>query len=78
MLTSAIESETGRLAQIADPVDRFNAARDFRETLAAGERAARELEKAAVAELKAAHSWRAVGELIGVSGSRAEQIAKGR
>ncbi|MDX2528023.1 hypothetical protein [Streptomyces europaeiscabiei] len=77
-LTSAIESETGRLAQIVDPVERFHAARKFREALAAGDRAAKAMERNAVNELKQERPWREVGDLLGVSGSRAEQIAKGR
>lgn len=77
-LTSTIESETGRLAQIANPVERFHAVREFRQALAAGERAAKEIEQVAVGELKEDRPWREVGELLGVSGSRAEQIAKGR
>lgn len=77
-LTSAIEAETGRLAAIPNPVERFQAVREFREALAVGDRIARELEKAAVNELKEGRSWREAGDLLGVSGSRAEQIAKGR
>lgn len=77
-LTSVIESETGRLAEIANPVERFHAARQFREVIAAGDQTARDLERAAVNELKEGRPWREVGELLGVSGSRAEQIAKGR
>jgi hypothetical protein len=77
-LTLTIESETGRLAQISDPAERFHAARHFRELLAAGDALAREMERAAVNELKEGRAWRAVGELLGVTGSRAEQIAKGR
>jgi DNA-binding transcriptional regulator YiaG len=46
-LTSLIESETGRLAQISDAVERFHAAREYREALAAGDRKCRELEQAA-------------------------------
>ncbi|RSS59813.1 hypothetical protein [Streptomyces sp. WAC01280] len=77
-LTSTIESETGRLAQIDDPVERFRAARDFRDVIAVGDAAAREIERVAVGQLKEGRPWRAVGELLGISGSRAEQIAKGR
>ncbi|GHH87873.1 hypothetical protein [Streptomyces capitiformicae] len=77
-LTSAIESETGRLAQITNPVERFHAIREFREVVAAGERTGRDLEKDAVNELKEGRPWREVGEMLGMSGSRAEQIAKGR
>lgn len=77
-LTSAIESETGRLAAISDPVERFHAVREFRQDLANGDRRGKDLEQAVVSELKEGRPWREVGELLGVSGSRAEQIAKGR
>jgi hypothetical protein len=77
-LTSAIESEMGRLAQITDPVERFHAVREYRQDLARGDRRGKELEQAVVSELKEGRPWREVGELLGVSGSRAEQIAKGR
>jgi hypothetical protein len=77
-LTSAIESETGRLASIEDLVERFRAVREFRDAMAHGDRIGRQIEKAIVAELKTGRPWREVGELLGVSGSRAEQIAKGR
>ncbi|MBB5932341.1 hypothetical protein [Streptomyces echinatus] len=77
-LTSAIESETGRLAQIPDAVERFHAARKLREILTAANRQTQEVERGAVSELKEGRPWRVVGELLGVSGSRAEQIAKGR
>lgn len=77
-LTSTIESETGRLAQIPDAVERFHAARALREALTAANRRTLEIEREAVSELKEGRAWREVGELLGVSGSRAEQIARGR
>lgn len=77
-LTAAIESETGQIARIEDLVERFRAVRLFREDMADGDRIGRDMEKAIVAELKEGRPWREVGELLGVSGSRAEQIAKGR
>jgi hypothetical protein len=77
-LTSAIESETGRITSIDDLLERFREVRKFREAMAAGDRIGRELEQTIVAELKHGRAWREVGELLGVSGSRAEQIAKGR
>lgn len=77
-LTSTIESETGRLAQIPDAVERFHAARELREALTVGDRKVRDLERDAVCELKEGRPWREVGELLGMSGSRAEQIARGR
>lgn len=77
-LTSAIESETGRLAQITDAAERFHATRKLREELIAVDRRFQEIERAAVVELKEGRPWREVGELLGVSGSRAEQIARDR
>lgn len=77
-LTSAIESETGRITGIDDLLERFREVREFREKMAAGDRIGRKMEQAIVAELKQGRAWREVGELLGVSGSRAEQIAKGR
>lgn len=77
-LTSAIESETGRISNIEDLVERFRAVRLFREDMADGDRIGREMEQAIVTELKEGRPWREVGELLGMSGSRAEQIAKGR
>ena len=77
-LISTIEAETERLSQIADPADRFRAVRNFRESLAAGERTALAMEKAAVLELKENHPWRVVGEILGMSGARAQQIASDR
>lgn len=77
-LTSTIESETDRLTQIPDAIERFHAARELRKVLTVGDRKARELERDAVCELKPGRAWREVGELLGMSGSRAEQIARGR
>jgi hypothetical protein len=77
-LTSAIESETARITGIEDAVERFREVREFRAAMADGDRIGREMERAIVAELKQGRPWREVGELLGVSGSRAEQIAKGR
>ncbi|MFE9738845.1 hypothetical protein [Streptomyces sp. NPDC006477] len=78
-LTSRITAETERLGQIDDLVDRFRGVRDFREKLAAGERTALAMQKAIVLELKTPdRPWRVVGEMLGVSGSRAQQIAAGK
>jgi hypothetical protein len=46
--------------------------------MADGDRTGKAMERAVVNELKQDRPWREVGELLGVSGSRAEQIAKGR
>jgi hypothetical protein len=77
-LASTIAAEAGQIAEIVDPVERFHAVREFRQALTAGDRHGKAIEQAIVNELKQDRPWREVGEMLGVSGSRAEQIAKGR
>lgn len=77
-LTSAIESEATRIEEIVDLVARFHAIREFRHSVAEGDRVGRSMESVVINELKRDRAWREVGELLGMSGSRAEQIAKGR
>lgn len=77
-LTSAIASEATRIEEIDDPVARFHAIREFRQSVAEGDRVGRSMESVVISELKRGRAWREVGELLGMSGSRAEQIAKGR
>jgi hypothetical protein len=62
-------------AQISDPVERFRKLEELGKLL---DRDVKEAKAATVFELKESRPWREVGELLGVSGSRAEQIAKGR
>jgi hypothetical protein len=76
--TSAADSELSRIEEIPDLVERFHAFREFRQSVADIDRASRAKESAVVNELKQDRPWREVGELLGISGSRAEQIAKGR
>lgn len=77
-LTSVIESETERLDNITDPVERYKAAREVRAEIDRGDLAVKAVQQRAVNELKEGRPWREVGTLIGVSGSRAEQISRGK
>lgn len=77
-LTPAIEAAADGLAAISDPVERYKETRKVRAELAQGDATFRAVEQRTVSEIKEGRSWREVGELLGVSGSRAEQIAKGR
>lgn len=77
-LTTTIETATERVAAIADPVERYNAAREIRGQIADGDRELRLIQQRTVKSLKTDRTWAEVGRMIGVSGSRAEQLATGR
>lgn len=77
-LTPSIEAAIEDIAAVIDPVERFNEGRKIRSAFADGERKVMQIQQAAVEELKQERTWAQVGELLGVTGSRAEQIAKGR
>lgn len=64
---------------IADPIERFQAARAMRARFTAADQRSMILEQQAVLGLREeGRSWRAIGELLNVSGARVEQIAKRR
>jgi hypothetical protein len=71
----AIDSMVAELSAITDPIERFHAARG---TAKAAADAVDEVLATAVLELKPGRSWREVGELLDMTGSRAEQIARRR
>jgi hypothetical protein len=76
-LRAAILSDVAKLKGVNDPLERFRSTRAFRSKLSGAERGFTHIQRAAVLELKqAGHSWRQVGNLLGISGARAEQIAK--
>jgi T5orf172 domain. len=76
-IESAITARFGELRAIPDPVERFIAVRTERSELAAWDRKVMQQEADAVRGLHASGlSWRAVGQLLNITGSRAEQIAK--
>lgn len=77
-LTASIEAAIEDIAAVADPVERFNEGRKIRAEFSDGDRRVMLLQQSAVEELKQGRTWAQVGEALGVTGSRAEQIAKGR
>lgn len=77
-LADSIETAAAAVAAIADPIERYRAARDERTKLASGDRTFMEIQQAVAWELYESRTWAEVGEALGVSGSRAEAIAKGR
>lgn len=77
-LSASLTTAAAEVAAIVDPVERFHAAREKRATIAVGDRELMEIQRAVVCTLYEEHTWAEVGEAIGVSGSRAEAIAKGR
>jgi hypothetical protein len=72
---AAILALVADLNTVADPAERFRAARDAR---AAATDAVDGVLAAAVLELKDGRSWREVGAVLDMTGSRAEQIARRR
>lgn len=72
-LDTAIASVLAALLDIDEPVERYEAIRRAESQLTAGFRK----ERAAIAaELHDGRSWAQVGELLKVTGSRAEQISR--
>lgn len=76
-LETAIAERIAELQKISDPAERFHKVRAFRDEIAAVRGRAIAEQSAAFMELKeSGMSWRKIGELCGISGARAEQIAK--
>lgn len=77
-LTDSIETAIESVAAIDDPAERFEKARETRAKLADGDRQLRSIEQGTANDLHEGRSWAEVGRILGLSGSRAEAIAKGR
>lgn len=77
-LTEAIEARFEDIEATEDPVERFRMGRELRAKCADAEQRVIRIEQVIAAELKEGRTWLDVGKLLGVTGSRAEQIAKGR
>lgn len=75
-LRAAIQADAADVSAIPDLVERYHAARRCRDVLD-GDRTFKDIQQSVVLALKEGRSWREVGELLGVSGSRAEQISRG-
>lgn len=77
-LTDAIETVTARVTAISDPVERFKKARQARKVTSEADAQWKQLQVDAVNTLREGRTWAEVGELLDISGSRAEALAKGR
>lgn len=77
-LTTTIEARTEQVAAIADPVERYESAREARARIKEGDREFMRIQQDAVRALKPGRTWAEVGSMLGVTGSRAEQLATGR
>lgn len=73
-----ISAATEHVASIDDLAERYQAARRVRAHLDEGNQALKEIQQAVAKDLKPGRTWAQVGQLLGVSGSRAEALAKDR
>ncbi|MFV8127513.1 hypothetical protein [Streptomyces syringium] len=77
-LKAAVATAVAEVAAIPDLVERYQAARSTRGQLSEGDRALKLVQQEIARLLKPGKTWAEVGKILGVTGSRAEQIAKGR
>jgi hypothetical protein len=77
-LTTSLKAAVTDVAAIPDLVERYQEARRRRTELGETDRELMLVQQAVAEELKEGRTWADVGRLLGVTGSRAEQIAKGR
>ncbi|MFJ8923892.1 hypothetical protein ACIREK_30995 [Streptomyces sp. NPDC102415] len=77
-LDTAIDEALQSLADIDDPVERYQVSRRIRTSIESGSAALKQTQADIALELKTSRSWREVGLLMGVTGARAEQISKGK
>jgi hypothetical protein len=77
-LTAAIAATTEEVAAVEDLVERYEAARRARVLLKDGDRNLMLIQQEVAEALKPGRTWAEVGTMLGVTGSRAEQVAKSR
>jgi NADH:ubiquinone oxidoreductase subunit E len=77
-LTAAIAATTEEVAAVEDLVERYEAARQARALMKDGDRVLMLIQQEVAESLKPGRTWAEVGTMLGVTGSRAEQVAKGR
>jgi hypothetical protein len=76
-LEAAFSARLAEVERIPDLRERFEEARALRAEIAEGQCVFRTMGREAIVELKASGlSWRQIGQLLGMSGARAEQISK--
>ena len=73
-LDAAEHTLIAAVREISDDVDRYQAVKELEVRLGAS---LREIKAEAARNLYEGRSWSQVGELLGVTGSRAEQISRG-
>ncbi|WP_017581409.1 hypothetical protein [Nocardiopsis valliformis] len=78
MDTTSLTHLTEQLRAITDPVDRTRAAADLIDALNHAQKEIKTIRAEAVADLRPGRSMREVGEMIGVSTGRVDQILKGK
>ncbi|GAA1014545.1 hypothetical protein Q7689_10280 [Nocardiopsis tropica] len=78
MDTTPLTQLAEQLRAITDPVERSKAATALIDALNDAQKAVKGVRAEAVAELRPGRSMREVGEMIGVSTARVDQILKGR
>lgn len=76
-LQEVMAARIAELESIPDPVERFREVRAYRQQIAETQAIFVAEQRGTVVELKRSGlSWRQIGELFGITGARAEQIAK--
>jgi hypothetical protein len=77
-LTAAIAATTEEVAAVEDLVERYEAARQARTLYKNGDRDLMLIQQEVTNTLKPGRTWAEVGSMLGITGSRAEQVARGR
>lgn len=77
-LTDTLDTTADAVDAIDDDVECYKAAREARGKIGLGDRRLMEIQRERVLRLRDGRSWAEVGELLDISGSRAEAIARGR
>jgi hypothetical protein len=77
-LTAAIAATKEEVAAVENLVERYEKARTARDSLRDGDRDFMLIQQDVVNQLRPGRTWAEVGSMLGITGSRAEQVAKGR
>lgn len=77
-LIAAIAATTEEVAAVEDLVERYEAARQARALVKDGDRNLMLIQQEVANALKPGNTWAEVGRMLGITGSRAEQVARGR
>jgi hypothetical protein len=72
-ISEAAAALIAALRRVSDPVERYTAAKEIETQLVSD---IKQVKATAAVELHPNRSWREVGDMLGVTGSRAEQISR--